>query len=363
VAAPELTVLEQLEETKPSSYQLSPGTMIALGIACVVAGLVVLWISLVPMGSVDGIIKVPVFLASTVLMFVGVDRIGKGLFGPWFDTGFWLCFAWLIGLSFAAILAGWLPLAEYQDTKKTLAIPGNARPDLFSKHPLGTNNFSLDLLARCIYGARVSLLTVAVAVSISMTVGGTIGLFAGYYRHKLDMGVGVLTDAILSIPPLILLVALAAVLGQPTDVGEAVLKNGMALAVVGIPTMARLARANTLVFAQREFVQASRALGAKNTRIIFRDLLPNVVLPVVSYAFIIVATLIVAEGSLAFLGLGLQEPKPTWGNMIAEGNLNVLRAHPHIPLVPGVFMFLTVLSFNRVGERARNLWDPREAKI
>ena len=192
--------------------------LILLGIGCFVAGLVVMWLCLVTFGSVDGIIKVPAFLASLVLLFAGIDRTGKGLFGKWFDTGFWLCFAWLIGLSVTAIIADWLPLEEYRDTKKTLAIPGNARPDLLSSHPLGTNNFSLDLLARSIYGARVSLLTVTVAVSISMIVGGMIGLFAGYYRRKLDTGIGVLTDSILAIPPLILLVALAAVLGQPTDV-------------------------------------------------------------------------------------------------------------------------------------------------
>jgi peptide/nickel transport system permease protein len=127
--------------------------------------------------------------------------------------------------------------------------------------------------------------------------------------------------------------------------------------------MIRLSRANTLVFAQREFVVASRAMGASDQRIIRRDILPNVILPLISFSFIVVAVLIVAEGSLAFLGLGLQQPTPTWGNMIAEADLTTIRQYPFIPLVPGMFMFLTVFSFNRIGERARSMWDPRKAKI
>ena len=109
-------------------------------------------------------------------------------------------------------------------------------------------------------------------------------------------------------------------------------------------------------------------MGAKSSRIIFRELLPNVVLPLISYAFIIMAVLIVVEGTLAFLGLGLQPPTPTWGNMIAEGagggnNPEVLSKYPHIALVPGAFMFLTVFSLNRIGEYARRRLDPREAKV
>jgi len=257
-----------------------------------------------------------------------------------------------------------LPLAEQEDTTKTISIPGNARPDLFSKHPLGTNNFSLDLLARCIYGARVSLLTAAFAVVLSLIVGGIIGMLAGYFRGWIDVVVGLLTDSLLAFPALILLIAIITALGRPEQMSEAIIKVGAGLAIVSIPTMIRLSRANTLVFAQREFVLSARSMGAKNFRIIFREIMPNVALPLLSYAFIVVAVLIVAEGSLSFLGLGLKPPKPTWGNMIAEGQqANVLKKYPHIPMVPGVVMFLTVYSFNRVGEWARSKWDPREAKV
>jgi peptide/nickel transport system permease protein len=333
------------------------------GILFAILGVVVMYIGLVPMGHVVGIVKVPVVLVSVAFLYLACDRVGKAIRGQLFDTGFWLSLTWLILLVAAAITAALLPLGEYRNASKTIGTPGNLRPDLLSSHPLGTNNISLDLLSRSIYAARVSLGTALFAVVVSIVIGVTIGMLAGYFRGWLDAVVGLLTDTSLAVPALVLLIAIAAVLGVPKSVPEAIVKEGAALAIVGIPTVIRLARANTLALSQREFVLASRALGANNRRILVKHLLPNVMLPIISYAFIIIAVLIVAEGSLAFLGLGLQQPQPTWGNMIAEGTLTVLRTTPHIPLVPGIFMFLTVYSFNRVGERIRRLWDPREATI
>jgi peptide/nickel transport system permease protein len=315
-------------------------------------------------GPIEDVGKIIIVLASMTMLFIAIDRIAKVIKGDQFDTGLNLCFLWVFVIVFSAIFAGLLPLAEHQDTTKTITIPGNARPDLFSSHPLGTNNFSLDLLARCVYGARVSLLTAAFAVMISLIIGGTVGMLAGYFRGWLDVLIGLLTDSLLAFPALILLIAIITVLGRPDQMGEAIVKVGVGLAIVSIPTMTRLSRANTLVFAQREFVLSARSMGAKNFRIIFREIMPNVALPLLSYAFIVIAVLIVAEGSLSFLGLGLKPPKPTWGNMVAEGQqANVLKGYPHIPLVPGLVMFLTVYSFNRVGEWARSKWDPREAKV
>jgi peptide/nickel transport system permease protein len=302
-------------------------------------------------------------LAGILAALMGTDRIVCGVARRKIDTGFWLCTIWVAAVALAAVFADFLPLGEHQDSSKTIADPTNLRPDLFSEHPLGTNNQALDLLAQCIYGARVSLLTAIFAVTLSIALGGVIGMIAGYFRGKADVGIGVVNDSLLAFPPLILLIALAAVLGRPTTVGSAVTKTGVALAIVGVPTMLRLARANTLMFAQREFVLASRGMGAKNSRVLFREIMPNVLLPLVSYAFIIVAVLIIAEGSLSFLGLGLQQPKPTWGNMIAQADLNTLQEDPHIALVPGIFMFLTVYAFNRIGERARGSWDSRESKV
>lgn len=310
--------------------------------------------------SLPGAVKVPAVLATIACLLKGLHRLGRVRWGDSFDLGFWLSVVWVVALAAAAVLADFLPLGNADDPSATIGIPGNIRPDLLSDHPLGTNNFGLDLLARSIYGARVSLLTVGLTVAVSLLIGGLIGLLAGYFRGWFDVLVGIVADASLAVPALVLLIAFAAVLGSPQEVPEAIVKNGLALAVVAIPTMIRLARANTLVFAPREFAVAARALGARHRRVIFRELLPNVALPMISYAFVIAAVLIVAEGSLSFLGLGLQQPQPSWGNMIAEGGLTGLREHPHVPLVPGVFMFLTVFALNLVGERARLLWDPRE---
>ena len=331
--------------------------------ALAVVGVVVVWAFLGPWGSVDGLVKVPSVLIGVGLLIGAAGHAGRAVWGPEWDTGFWLSCAWLIALVAAAVLADVLPLAEHVDITKSISEPGKARPDLLSNRPLGTNNFSLDLLARSIYGARVSLLTSFVAVGIGLVVGGSVGLASGYLRGRFDRIVGVLTDTMLAFPALILLVALAAMLGRPESVQGAVFKSGVALAIVVLPVMVRLARSHTLALAQRDFVLASKVLGSTSRRIMMRELAPNVAVPLLAYTFVLVAVLIVAEGSLAFLGLGLAQPEPTWGNMIAEGGLTTLKDDPHIPLVPGVFMFLTVLSLNRVGERATGGANPRESQL
>jgi peptide/nickel transport system permease protein len=334
------------------------------GLAVFAVSVVLIYLALATFGDLQGIVKVPFVLVGVYLAIRGIDITAKNIMGPSFDTGLWLCILWLTLLALAAVFADLLPLTEHVDTVKSITEPGNARPDLLSRHPLGSNNFSLDLLAQSIYAARVSIGTALLAVAIAVFLGSVIGMLAGYFRSWVDIVVGVLTDSILAVPALLLLIAVITVIGKPKTPGEAVWKMGLTLALVAVPTMARLARANTLVFAQREFVLAARAMGASNKRIIFREIMPNVALPVLSYSFIIIATLIVAEGSLSFLGIGLKQPNPTWGNMIAEGRVsNVLRKYPHIALVPGFVMFITVFSFNRVGEKFRSLWDQRDSKL
>ena len=189
--------------------------------------------------------------------------------------------------------------------------------------------------------------------------GTIVGLVAGFFRGPTEGVFNILTDSILAFPALILLFTIVAIFGG------SVLVVTLALSMLSIPTMGRLARANTLTFAAREFVTAARSMGASNSRILFREIMPNVALPLASYAVIIVAVVIVAEASLSFLGVGIDPiSTPTWGNMIAEGRqLTVLQDAPHIVFVPGVLMFLTVLSLNRIGESLRGLWDPREAKL
>lgn len=326
------------------------------GALLTIVGVLAVGLALAPLLIVP--VRVLIFLAALVLLYMGVRRLGLARFGPDFDLTFILSCTWLAVLAAAALLAPLLPLAEHEDTAKTLTSPSYAQPSLFSDHPLGTNNFGLDLLARSIYGARYSLVVAISAVLIGMIVGGAIGVLAGYFGGWIDRIVGVLTNSLLAVPSLILLIALASVL-------ETNLRNiSFALAILAIPSMARIARANTLVFSQREFVLAARAMGATRLRVMVREIAPNVILPLASMGMVLISAMIVAEASLSFLGLGIQPPTPTWGNMIAEGQGTVFEQYPHIVWVPGLFLFLTVFSFNLVGEKAqKRTGGTREVKL
>ena len=274
------------------------------------------------------------------------------------DLVFWLGMAWLTLVLGAAVLAPWLPLGNADDSVKGLTAPIFAPPEgLGGEYPLGTNNYGLDVLARVVHGARTSLLVALLAVLIGTSVGGLVGLVSGFVRGTTDRVVGVLSNALLAVPPLILLIALGAVLDP------SVRSIAFALSLLTIPSMVRLARANTITVAQREYVLAARALGAGRLRLMLREVLPNVVLPVLSLAVVMISVLVVAEASLSFLGIGIEQPEPTWGNMIAEGQGGVMEEHPYIVVVPGICLFLTVFSFNLLGEKAQQRWDPRSAKL
>ncbi|MFB7550415.1 ABC transporter permease [Streptomyces sp. NPDC056154] len=301
--------------------------------------------------------KAAIALLGLGMSLGGAARLGRRWAGPGFDVIFWLGAGWLLLLGLAILFTPWLPLAEDRDIASTVLEPVFATPTFTGSHPLGTNGFGLDLLARSLYGARSSLLISLSAVAIGTVTGGVIGMVAGYFRKAVDRAVGIATDSLLAVPPLVLLIALATVL-QPH------LSNvAFALALLTIPGMVRLSRATTMAYANREFVVAARAMGATRSRILLRELLPNVLLPVLSLAVVMISVLVVAEASLSFLGLGIQPPEPTWGNMIAEREGRVFEEHPHIVLVPGAFLFLTVFAFNIVGEKARGRWDSRSVKL
>lgn len=321
-----------------------------------VAGVVLVWVGTDALSSSDIQPRLICVAAGLLLAFVGLDRLLKRFVGPNVDTGLWLAVVWVGLVLLAAIFADLLPLKEARNASNSFDAPVAARPDLFSAHPLGTDKFGLDLLGGVIYGARLSLQISLGATAIGIVIGGLIGVCAGYFQGKLDAIVGILTNALLAFPPLILLIALM------VAVRPSVRNLVLALAILNIPTYIRLARANTMAIAQREFVLAARSLGAKERRIVLRELVPNVALPLLSYAFIIVAVLIVAEGSLSFLGLSIPRPEPTWGNMIYAGNED-LRKIPHLVFVPASVMFLTVFALNRISDRARKIWDPRDSKV
>lgn len=260
----------------------------------------------------------------------------------------WLAVGWIGLVLLAALFADLLPLqsATTSDFSATAAPPSG-------RHLLGTDSLGRDLLARIVYGGRVSLAVGIVAVLLGMAIGSTLGLLAGYLRGRVESLTTSFADAMLAFPAIVLLLGITAVLGQS-------LRNLiLGLAIVTVPAFIRLTRANTLQVGQQEFVQAARTTGARPARIIAREIVPNVVPPTAAYAFIIMAVVIVAEGSLSFLGLGVPPPTPSWGGMIADGR-NSLATSPHIVFVPSVVLFLTVFAFNLLGDRLRERLDIRE---
>ena len=271
-----------------------------------------------------------------------------------FSTGFALVWTTLIVLG--AIVVDFLPVAESRDPSKALTTGSNLAPDLFTAHPLGTDSQGLDILGGLLYGARVSLVVGIGGVLIGALIGGILGLLAGYRGGWTDRVVSILVDTLLAFPSLILLIAIITVL-DPT------LPNvTLALGIMVIPSFARLVRANAMSYAGREFVTAARSLGAGEVRIMLREVAPNIVAPVFSYSFMLIAVLIVAEASLSYLGLSIPRPEPTWGNMISAGQSDFQR-YPYLVGVPATVLFLTVLSFNQLGEAAGRKWSPGAAKI
>lgn len=331
------------------------GRRLAIGLLGLVGGVVLVfagtsWLS----DQLSTPAGIGLTLFGVIVTYIGLDRLGRFAFGEKFDTVLWLAIGWVVVVVVTAITAQWLPLSESRDVSRTLTTEGLQSPNLFSAHPLGTDRQGLDVLGGVIYGARVSLTVALGAIAIGTVIGGLIGIAAGWFGGKLDFTVRLFTDSLLAFPPLILLLAMVSVLEA------SVLNVTLALGVLGIPLYVRLARVNAMVFAPREFVLAAKALGARSGRIIFRELMPNVAIPILSYGFIIIGVLIVAEASLSFLGLSISRPSPTWGNMIASGQDDISR-HPHLVFGPGAVLFLTVFSLNRIGDRARVLWDHRSS--
>ncbi|NJP89437.1 dipeptide/oligopeptide/nickel ABC transporter permease/ATP-binding protein [Nonomuraea sp. FMUSA5-5] len=262
--------------------------------------------------------------------------------------GVWLAAGWIGLVLLAALLADFLPFARYDET---LAGPPQSGPS--AAHPFGTDGLGRDVLSRVVYGARVSLGVGLGAVLLGLGVGAPLGILAGYRRRATDAVIMAVNDVAQAFPALVFALAVVAFAG-------ANLRNVLiVLGVLGVPSWVRLIRGATLSFAEREFVLAARVLGTRDRRILWREILPNVAVPAASYAFIGMAVVVVAEGSLAFLGLSVQAPTPTWGGLINEGR-TLMETAPHVVLAPSVVMFLTVLSFNLVGDRLRALTDVRE---
>jgi peptide/nickel transport system permease protein len=221
-----------------------------------------------------------------------------------------------------------------------------------AEYPLGNDSIGRDVLSRLIYGSRVALTVGLGAITIALTIGVAIGATAGYFGGGLDQVLSRVVDTLMAFPTLALLITLNAVLG------------GSLLTVVVIIGMtqwasyARVSRAEVLSLREREFVAAARGIGAPTNQIMTRHVLPNMVGPLIVLASLDIGAIIILESALSFLGLGVKPPTPSWGGMLADGRA-FIRTYPHIAIVPGLAITMSVLAFNLVGDGLRDALDPR----
>ena len=259
---------------------------------------------------------------------------------------------------FIALIAVLGPLlAPYnpglQDMNSGLDMEG-APSGFSSVHWLGCDALGRDVLSRLLHGARISLIVGVCATLISMVIGVSIGLFAGYFRGLVDAAAMRTVDVVMSFPFLLLCIALVGV-RQERGISNVLLVLGL----LGWTTMARVVRGKVLAEREKEYVEAARALGMGHLRIMFRHVLPNVVGPVMVLATLGVAGSVLAESVLSYLGLGVPPPTPSWGSMISEGQ-PWYRLAPRLIFLPGGLILLTVLGFNLLGEGLRDVLDPRD---
>ncbi len=259
-------------------------------------------------------------------------------------AGFLVLFVFLL----FALFAPWL--APHDPTALNLAArllpPSHA-------HWFGTDELGRDVLSRTLYGARVSLLVAIAVVGISLAIGSSLGMLAGFYGGFTDTVVNIyLTNAFLALPGILLAVAIVAFLGP--SLANLIL----ALALAGWVNYARLVRAQVLTVKQREYVQAARSMGASDLHLMLRHILPNILQPLLVQAAVGMAAAVLSEATLSFLGLGVQPPTPTWGAMLNDARSHLFES-PYLMFFPAIALALCVFSFNLIGDGLRDYLDPR----
>lgn len=288
----------------------------------------------------------------------------------------WIAAGWLIFVVAVAILAPALESLDIiQDPIAPDAEAGAGAPVGTEGHILGTDKSRRDVMSRLVWGARSSLIVSVGAVAVGMFVGGALGLVSGFRRGRADTFLSSLFDILLAFPSLVLALSLVAFLKPPppevaTD-GQVVEAAGgltaiqiliIAIGIVSIPLLARITRATSLTWSQREFVLAGRAQGARGLRLMVREVLPNVLPAMFSVALLSIGIAIIAEGGLSVLGVGVEPPQPSWGNMIAE-NRSVSRDPLNALFAPMAVVFLTVMALNYLGDAVRERFDVRESSL
>jgi len=252
----------------------------------------------------------------------------------------------LVAFLFSALFAPWL--APYDPIKQQLV---RRREPASAEHLLGIDEVGRDILSRIIFGARTSLQVGVGSVSFAIMIGALLGAISGYLGGWVDSVVMRLMDIMLAFPSLLLAIAIVSILGP------GLMNMLYAIAVVSIPLYARIVRASVLSVKEQDYILAARAIGVPSTRMLFRNVLPNCLTPLIVSATLGIATAILDAAGLSFLGLGAQPPTPEWGAMLGSGRGSVFTA-PHIVFLPGIAIMLLVLGFNLLGDGLRDALDP-----
>lgn len=261
----------------------------------------------------------------------------------------------MVGLTILVVLAITALCADFIADYENVVIKQNLRERLqgpSAKHWLGTDEFGRDIFARLVHGAKVSLSVGIIAVGISIFVGGILGSIAGFYGGTIDNIIMRIMDIFLAIPSILLAIAIVSALGPN------LLNLMIAVGISSVPSYARIVRASVLSIRDQEFIEAARAIGASDLRIIFKHIIPNALAPVIVQGTLGVAGAILSTAGLSFIGLGIQPPDPEWGAMLAGGRA-FLRYAWHVTTFPGLIIMITILALNFLGDGLRDALDPR----
>ena len=267
------------------------------------------------------------------------------------SVGFWLAAAWLAALTFFVLFA---PVLGF------LADPEGYSRDVLQgvgwSHWFGTDELGRDMFARVVWGGRLSLMIAAISVAVGILIGGLMGLLAGFFGGWVDTVLSAVVNIMLALPALILALFIVTVLEQNT-------RNVIiAVTILAARAVARIVRAQTLRFRDREFVTAARCMGARTSRLLFREVLPNLVPIIVAFTFLGLGLVIVGEGGLSFIGKSVPAPAITWGGILALAKGKLSDA-PHLTIYPAIVMFCTLMAVNYIGDTLMRRFDVRQSLI
>lgn len=249
-------------------------------------------------------------------------------------------------------MAAFAPVIADYDTQVIKMNIAERLQEPSGSHWFGTDEYGRDIFYRIVYGTRISLFVGVISVGIALSIGGFLGAIAGYYGGKLDNAIMRVLDVLLAIPAILLAITIVSALGS------SIINLMIAVGISNIPGFARVVRASILSVKDQEYIEAAKAIGAKDHTIILKHVLPNSMAPIIVYATLKVATAIMATASLSFIGLGVQPPTPEWGSMLASGR-QYMRDQMYIVMFPGLAIVLAVLSLNLIGDGLRDALDPK----